>query len=270
MTLLTGGGYHGKSTVLEALELGIYNHIPGDGRELVVTDPTAVKIRAEDGRAVTGTDISPFINDLPGGKNTTSVTTCDASGSISMAAGIQEGLEIGCKTLLINEDSSATNLLVRDDRMQALIRHEPITPLVSKAQALYREHGVSTIIVISGLGDWLSVADTVIGLELYLPQDLSAQAKAIVKTTPRELIQEELYGSFPRRSIHYPDSVSQRRTPYAKTKGSIILPSNQRVLDPSEADASIDLASMDQIFEAEQTKLIAHTIPEPARSNGGE
>lgn len=115
ITLLTGGGFHGKSTLLEALELGIYNHVPGDGRELVVSDPSAVKIRAEDGRCVTSVDISPFISGLPGGKNTKSFSTDDASGSTSMASNIQEALEAGCKTLLIDEDSSATNLLVRYD-----------------------------------------------------------------------------------------------------------------------------------------------------------
>ena len=143
ITLLTGGGFHGKSTLLEAIQLGIYNHIPGDGRELVVTDPTAVKIRAEDGRSVTSVDISPFIANLPGGKDTKRFSTDDASGSTSMAASISEALESGCTSLLIDEDSSATNLLVRGQRMQSLIRHEPITPLVSKARALFDQHGVS-------------------------------------------------------------------------------------------------------------------------------
>ena len=133
ITLLTGGGFHGKSTILEALELGVYDHIPGDGRELVVTEPTAVKIRAEDGRSVCKVDISPFISDLPGGKETIRFSTDDASGSTSMASNIQEALEAGSQTLLIDEDCSATNLLVRDQRMQLLIKKEPITPLISKA-----------------------------------------------------------------------------------------------------------------------------------------
>lgn len=161
VTLLTGGGFHGKSTLLEALELGVYNQVPGDGREAVVTDETAVKIRAEDGRPVSKTDISPYISQLPGGKPTKTFSTEDASGSTSMAANIQEALEAGCKTILIDEDSSATNLLVRDWRMERLIRNEPITPLISKARALWQKHGVSTVIVIGGLGDWLSIADNV-------------------------------------------------------------------------------------------------------------
>ena len=131
ITVISGGGFHGKSTVLEAIELGIYNHIPGDGRELVVTDD-AVKIRAEDGRNVASTNITPFIGVLPGGKTTEAFTSEDASGSTSMAANIQEALEVGATTLLLDEDSCATNLLIKDQRMQALIETEPITPLVSK------------------------------------------------------------------------------------------------------------------------------------------
>lgn len=266
VTLLTGGGYHGKSTLLQALQLGIYNHVPGDGRELVVTDPTAVKVRAEDGRAVTGTDISPFIKDLPGGRNTTMFTTDDASGSTSMAAGIQEALEVGCRTLMIDEDTSATNLLVRDERMQALVRNEPITPLVSKVRALYSEHDVSTIIVIGGLGDWLSVADRVVGMESYIPEDLTQLAKDLVQRLPRDIGQDLSYGSLPGRGLRYPESVTRGRTPWAKTKNFIILPSTEGVKDPSEADNGVDVSGVEQLVESGQTKLIAHTLTSLAKS----
>ena len=199
ISLLTGGGFHGKSTLLEALELGIYDHIPGDGRELVVTDPTAVKIRAEDGRSVCNVDISPFIYNLPGGKDTKRFSTDDASGSTSMATNIQQALEAGCETLLIDEDSSATNLLVRDQRMQALIKKEPITPLISKARALYEDHGVSTIIVIGGLGDWLSVSDNVIAMDSYVPRLITNEAKAVLEQYPGVVRQDDTYGSLPQR-----------------------------------------------------------------------
>ncbi|KAJ9621619.1 hypothetical protein H2203_007108 [Taxawa tesnikishii (nom. ined.)] len=230
VTLLTGGGFHGKSTLLEALELSVYDHIPGDGRELIVSDRTAVKVRAEDGRSVTATDISPFISNLPGGKSTKKFATDDASGSTSMAANIQEALESGCKALLIDEDSSATNLLVRDQRMQQLVRHEPITPLVSKVRALYSQHGVSTVIVIGGLGDWLSVADFVIGMESYVPRMLTSDAANIVQQLPTHVHQDSQYGALPQRNIHYPQDVLQ---------GSLLLlvvrPSSPspRVLTPS-------------------------------------
>ncbi|KAI9761824.1 MAG: hypothetical protein M4579_000763 [Chaenotheca gracillima] len=153
VTVLTGGGFHGKSTLLEALELSIYNHVPEDGRDRVVTESKCVKIRAEDGRSVTGVDISPFISGLPRGKDTKAFSSTDASGSTSMAANIQEALELGASSILIDEDSSATNLLIRDQRMQALVTNETITPLVSKARALFDELGVSTIIVVGGCGD---------------------------------------------------------------------------------------------------------------------
>ncbi|KAK0314264.1 hypothetical protein LTR91_001060 [Friedmanniomyces endolithicus] len=260
VTLLTGGGFHGKSTVLEAIQLGVYNHVPGDGRELVVTDPTAVKIRAEDGRSVTSVDISPFISNLPGGKDTHHFTTNDASGSTSMAANIQEALEAGCKTLLIDEDSSATNLLVRDQRMQSLIHNEPITPLVAKARALYECHGVSTIIVIGGLGDWLSVADLVIGLDSYVPRVLTKEAKSVVEKYPSNVQATLDYGSLPNRSLQV--DLRGLRAPYATRKHFIVLKPDAKstVDDPSEAEAGIDLSSLDQIVEIGQARTIAKLL----------
>ncbi|CAJ2509907.1 Uu.00g058070.m01.CDS01 [Anthostomella pinea] len=232
------------STLLEAMQLGIYNHIPGDGRELVVTDPTAVKIRAEDGRSVSSTDISPFISGLPGGKDTKRFSTDDASGSTSMAANIQEALEVGCKTLLIDEDSSATNLLVRDQRMQSLIRNEPITPLMAKARALYAEHGVSTVIVICGLGDWLSVADHVIAMDSYVPRLITAEAKAIVNT----------------RSFQV--DLSGIRSPYAVRKNFVAMKPQDRnpVDDPSQGEAGIYLSGLDQIVEIGQSRTVASLV----------
>lgn len=257
ITLMTGGGFHGKSTLLEAIQLGIYNHIPGDGRELIATDPTAVKIRAEDGRAVSSVDISPFIRNLPGGRNTKNFTTDDASGSTSMAANIQEALEAGCKTLLIDEDSSATNLLVRDARMQALIRNEPITPLVAKARALYAQYTVSTIIVIGGLGDWLSVADQVISMEGYSPHAITADAKAVVEQYPSAIPEDKEYGSLPMRSMQV--SLSGLRSPFAMRKTFISLKPQARnpVDDPSEAEAGIDLSGIDQLVEVGQSRTVA-------------
>ena len=172
ITLIVGGGFHGKSTLLRALERGVYNHIPGDGRELVATEATAVKVRAEDGRSVVGVDISPFIGQLPGGLETRWFTTENASGSTSQAANIAEALEAGSRLLLVDEDTSASNFMIRDRRMQALIekRHEPITPFVDQVQGLYRQHRVSTVLVMGGSGDYFDVADTVIAMVDYMPQ----------------------------------------------------------------------------------------------------
>ena len=180
VTLIVGGGYHGKSTLLRAIELGVYNHIPGDGREQVVTDATAVKIRAEDGRSVAKVNISPFINQLPQGRSTAEFSTENASGSTSQAANILEALEAGTKLLLVDEDTAATNFMIRDRRMQALIAKdkEPITPFIDKVRQLYAEHGVSTILVMGGSGDYFDVADTVIAMQDFQPQEVTAQAKA--------------------------------------------------------------------------------------------
>jgi predicted ABC-class ATPase len=181
VTLIVGGGFHGKSTLLRALALGVYDHRPGDGRELVVTDATAVKIRAEDGRAVTGVDISPFIGHLPGGGAPRHFNTQEASGSTSQAANIAEALEAGARVLLVDEDTSATNFMIRDHRMQELVakEREPITPFVDKVRQLWLERGVSTILVMGGSGDYFEAADTVIAMEDYRPRDVTAEAKSI-------------------------------------------------------------------------------------------
>lgn len=80
VTVIVGGGYHGKSTVLRALAKGVYPHRAGDGREWVITRATAAALRAEDGRAVTGVDISPFLTGLPSGTDTRAFSTTNASG----------------------------------------------------------------------------------------------------------------------------------------------------------------------------------------------
>ena len=180
VTLIVGGGYHGKSTLLGALELGVYDHIAGDGREYVITDPTAVKIRAEDGRSIRKTDISLFISGLPNGKDTVAFETEDASGSTSQAANVIESIEAGTSLLLIDEDTSATNFMVRDELMQRVIRRdmEPITPFIERVRELYEEYGVSTVLVAGSSGAYFHVADTVIQMDRYVPRDITALAKA--------------------------------------------------------------------------------------------
>lgn len=186
VTLIVGGGYHGKSTLLSALERGVYNHIPGDGRELVVTDPTAVKIRAEDGRRVEGVDIRSFINNLPDGSNAAAFCTENTSGSTSQAANIIEALEVGTRVLLLDEDTCATNLMIRDARMQTLVQKsgEPITPFIDRVRQLSAAQQVSSILVLGGSGDYFDVADTIIRMDTYLPHDVTAEAKAIAAQHP--------------------------------------------------------------------------------------
>ena len=178
VTVITGGGYSGKSTLLDAISAGIYDHVTGDGRELCITDDSAVTISAEDGRSVKHVNISPFIKWLPGG-DTRDFSSDHASGSTSQAANIMEAVECNAKLLLIDEDRSATNFMIRDRMMKALIEKEPITPFTDRVNELYKAHGVSTILVIGGSGEYLSVADKVYMMEDYLIRDVTEKAKNI-------------------------------------------------------------------------------------------
>ena len=186
ITLIVGGGYHGKSTLLKALELGVYDHIKGDGREFVITDPTAMKIRAEDGRSITNTDISMFINNLPNGKDTISFCTEDASGSTSQAAGVLEGMEAETSCFLIDEDTSATNFLVRDAFMQRVVSgdQEPITPFIARVRDLYEKVGISTILVAGSSGAFFHVADTIIQMDAYRPKNVKMSVEALLPEYP--------------------------------------------------------------------------------------
>ncbi len=181
ITLIVGGGYHGKSTLLSALQMGVYDHVAGDGREFVITDDTAVKLRAEEGRAIRNMDISLFINDLPNKKDTRIFATEDASGSTSQAAGVMESMEAGARLFLIDEDTSATNFMVRDDFMQQVISREkePITPFLERARDLYEQAGVSTILVAGSSGAFFYIADKILQMDCYKPVDITERVKAM-------------------------------------------------------------------------------------------
>lgn len=190
ITLIVGGGYHGKSTLLEALELGVYNHIAGDGREYVITESDAQKIRAEDGRSIKKTDISMFINNLPNGKDTKAFYSEDASGSTSQAANVIEGMESGSSVFLIDEDTCATNFMIRDELMQRVVcrSEEPITPFIERARWLYEECGISSVLVAGSSGSYFHIADAVIQMDRYVPKDITdfarAEAARYVSETP--------------------------------------------------------------------------------------
>ncbi|MBD2844834.1 ABC-ATPase domain-containing protein [Paenibacillus sp. IB182496] len=256
VTLIVGGGYHGKSTLLQAIERGVYNHVPGDGREYVITDETAVKIRAEDGRRVECVDISPFIGQLPLGKDTRRFRSEDASGSTSQAAGIVEALEVGARTLLIDEDTSATNFMIRDARMQALVAKdkEPITPFVDKVRQLYADQGVSTILVLGGSGDYFGVADTVLMLDAYRARDVTLEARRIAETMDSGRAAEggDRFAAPTPRAIDpasFDASRGRREKVDARGRASV-----------RYGEAEIDLSLVAQLVDPSQTRAIAEMM----------
>ncbi len=252
VTLIVGGGYHGKSTLLRALERGVYDHIPGDGRELVVTVASAVKVRAEDGRSVAGVDISPFIADLPAGQPTADFYTQEASGSTSQAANIMEALELGCELLLMDEDTSATNFLIRDARMQSLVHrdHEPITPFIDRVGEL-KDKGVSTIMVMGGSGDYFSVVDQVIRMNAYRVADVTAEAQEISERMPTGRARETRgeHWEFGQR-VPLPGSINLRRRNRVRAEGrglsTVLL-----------GDETVELSGVEQLVDASQTRAVA-------------
>jgi predicted ABC-class ATPase len=251
ITLIVGGGFHGKSTLLRAIERGVYNHLPGDGREFVVSRAEAVKIRAEDGRFVRQTDISAFIGTLPGGQDTTRFSTENASGSTSQAANVMEAIEAGAQVLLIDEDTSATNFMIRDQRMQQLVQQEPITPFVDRVQALYVQHGISSLLVIGGSGLYLDVAHTVIGMSAYRAEDLSARAREVARQipAPREAAAAGPF-ALPAPRVPAAGSFDAFKGGREKTRAF-----DTRSLQFGEAE--IDLSAVEQLVEQGQLNAIA-------------
>lgn len=270
ITLIVGGGYHGKSTLLEALQNGVYDHIAGDGREYVITDDTAVKLRAEDGRSIRNVDISLFINDLPNKKDTTSFSTPDASGSTSQAAGVVEYMEAGSRLFLIDEDTSATNFMVRDDFMQQVISREkePITPFLERARDFYEQEGISTILVAGSSGAFFYIADKVLQMDCYCPVDITDRVKELCKEHQMPRIQAPgfhrmdfqrtlpLYKRNPGRSNSHRGGNRQgsdRRQEHMKVK---TFGRDSFSLDKE----TVDLRYVEQLADSEQTTALAYLL----------
>jgi predicted ABC-class ATPase len=255
VTLVAGGGFHGKSTLLSALSWGVYDHVPGDGRELVVAREDAVKVRAEDGRSVSGVDISAMIGELPGGRSTKDFSTPNASGSTSQAANIAEAVEVGTSLLLVDEDTSATNFMIRDERMRELVRREPISPFIDLVRPLHRSLGVSTVVVVGGVGDYLDVADRVILLEDYAPSDATPRSREVTRKFPPHapLAEREVFE--PRERAIDTSSIDLRRGKRQTARG--------RGLHTIELGSErIDLSYLEQFAEAGQTEAVARIIRE--------
>ena len=260
VTLIVGGGYHGKSTLLGALEKGVYDHIRGDGREYVITDNSAVKVRAEDGRSITDVDISLFIRDLPNGKNTELFSTEDASGSTSQAANVIESVQAGAKLLLIDEDTSATNFMVRDELMAQVVSgdKEPITPFISRIRDLYEKAGVSTILVAGSSGAFFHVADTVIQMDRYVPVEITKKAKEAASDWALGTVSASAIADVYRASGFCLPSMNRvparnnalLREGRIKTK---VLSNNSFLLAHDE----LDLRGLEQLVDREQTASLA-------------
>jgi len=256
ITLIVGGGYHGKSTLLRAIERGVYNHIPEDGREYVVTVEDTVKIRAEDGRRVEKVNISPFINNLPFGKDTVEFSTEEASGSTSQAGNIMEALEVGTGVLLLDEDTSATNFMIRDVRMQALVAKdkEPITPFIDKVMLLKKDLDVSAIMVLGGSGDYFDVADKIIMMDEYRAQEVTREAKNIASEYHNKRVEEggEEFGALSSRTPLQKglDPIKGRKTKISAKGLHSIEFGRQR----------IDLSLVEQLVDVSQTRAIGDIL----------
>ncbi|WP_258349262.1 ABC-ATPase domain-containing protein [Saccharopolyspora gregorii] len=257
ITLVVGGGFHGKSTLLRALENGVYDHVPGDGRELVVSREDTVKVRAEDGRRVHRVDVSPFVSHLPTGADTADFSTDNASGSTSQAAAIVESVEAGAGVLLVDEDTAATNLMIRDARMQALVakESEPLTPFLDLIRPLSRSRGVSTVLVMGGSGDYMDVADRVLMMDSYQAREVTDRARALAATpTGRSREAEE----FPpvRARIPAPSSIEGQR-PKVRARGTDAL---------TLGESTVELRAVEQLVDPSQVTGIGLALVTCVRS----
>ena len=264
VTLIVGGGYHGKSTLLQALERGVYDHIRGDGREYTVTDRSAVKVRSEDGRSICGTDISLFIHDLPNKKDTVRFYTENASGSTSQAANVIEAIEAGTSLLLMDEDTSATNFMVRDELMAGVVEKEkePITPFLSRIRGLYEKAGVSVILAAGSSGAFFHIADTVIQMDEYVPVEITAKARKAAEESLKRyggkaIPYEGIYDASDFELPAFARTVQKNRALQEENRIKIkVLSKDSFLLDHEQ----LELRGLEQIADREQTAALAYVL----------
>lgn len=241
LTVVSGPAYHGKTTLIEAVSAGVWNHIPGDGREYVITIRESFVVMSENGRRVTCVDLTPWLSEMPGASNLSCFTTSDASGATSVAATIQESIELGARLLIIDEDNVATNIIHRDYWLEELIGRKTLHTVADLAPGLKRA-GVSVIVVATGSSELLSRADHVIVMNEYKALDLTHKARQVTakKDTSDGVVEY--------RAPRGRRMTASMRLDKAKLRG--------RMLEVRGADELIDLRPLVQLEEETQLKTV--------------
>ena len=224
----------------------------------MITDGTALKIRAEDGRSIKKTDISMFINNLPNKKDTRAFYSEDASGSTSQAANVIEGMESGAQVFLIDEDTCATDFMIRDELMQRVVcrEEEPITPFIERARFLYEKCGISSVLVAGSSGAYFHIADTVLQMDRYVPKDITEFAKkeaaayAASAAQDRPAVQQLPDPALPSFRRVPSCNMALRRDDRLKTR-------NRGTDDVQLGHENIDLRYLEQLADHEQTAALS-------------
>lgn len=180
LTLILGESNSGRVDIMDAISQGIYNHIPGDGRETVVTVADAVNIRSEVGRCVQNVDISAFASELPDGGNPAAYSTVSAGSFTSQAASTVEALEAGARVLLFDEHSSSSTFLSSDTRVSPLLGASSRNTLAARARQIVDELGISIVVAGSSLvAEFIPIADKILKVENFCISDITEEAKAL-------------------------------------------------------------------------------------------
>ena len=256
LTLILGESNSGRVDIMDAIAQGIYNHVPGDGREHVVTVADAVNIRSEVGRSIQQVDISPFASSLADGGNPAAYSAKSAGSFTSQAASTVEALEAGARVLLFDEHSSSSTFLSSDTRVSSLLGESSRNTMAARARQMVDELGISMIVAGSSLiAEFIPIADKVLKVENFCVSDITEQAKAldIVPSTPAD------------GSVNLSSMLSRSRW----AMPSSIDPSIGRedlVIETEDADflqfgrSIVDLDAIRQIADADQARAIGFVL----------
>ncbi len=255
LTLILGESNGGRVDLTEAIAQGIYNHVPGDGRESVVTVADAVAIHSEAGRSIQQVDISAFATELLDGGNPASYS-CKSAGSFSsQAASTVEALEAGARVLLYDEHSSSSTFLSSDTRVSPLLGKSIRNSLASRARQMVDELGISIVVAGSSLvAEFIPIADKILRVENYRVSDITEEAKEL-----------DIVPSVADSSVNLSSMLSRSRW----VMPSSIDPSIGRediVIHADEEDflqfgrSIVDLGALKQICDADQARAIGFVL----------